>query len=104
MKTSCAPAGFKLPGSIGSLNCMAKAALVPTYWLLATLVFTTYGTVTSGPAMVVKSVAKLMLDGASVMEPPLNWIELPVTDTGLMALLKFKLTPAFVPILVDEFG
>src|SRR5580658_4363648 len=45
-----------------------------------------------------------MLDGTSVTEPPLNWIELPVTDIGLIALLKFTLTPALVPMLVNELG
>jgi hypothetical protein len=47
---------------------------------------------------------KLMLDGTSVIEFPLNWIELPVTDIGLMALLKFTVTPALVPMLVAKFG
>ena len=34
---------------------------------------------------------KLMLEGTSVIDPPLTWIELPVTDTGLIALLNEKL-------------
>ena len=45
-----------------------------------------------------------MLDGTSVTEPPLNWIEVPLTDTGLMALLKSTLTAALVPMLTAEFG
>ena len=45
-----------------------------------------------------------MLDGTSVIEPPLNWIELPVTDTGLMALLKSTATLALVPMLMAELG
>src|ERR1035438_6397526 len=40
-----------------------------------------------------------MLEGTSVTEPPLNWIVLPETETGLIALLKFTLTNAFVPTL-----
>ena len=43
-----------------------------------------------------------MLDGTSVTEPPLNLIELPVTDIGLIALLNVTLTPALVPIFVDK--
>ena len=42
-----------------------------------------------------------MLDATSVCEPPLTWIELLVTDTGLIALLKVTLTWAFVPMLVE---
>src|SRR5208282_5465859 len=45
-----------------------------------------------------------MLDATSVTDPPLNCTVLPVTDTGLMGLLKVTLTPAFVPILVEEFA
>ena len=45
-----------------------------------------------------------MLDGTSVTEPPLGRIELPVTVIGLMGLLKVTLTPALVPMLVDELG
>ena len=45
-----------------------------------------------------------MLDGVSVTEPPLNWIVAPVTDTGLIALLKVTLTPALVPMLVAALG
>ena len=41
-----------------------------------------------------------MLDGTSVTDPPLNCMVLPMTDTGLIALLKFTLTSAFVPTLV----
>ncbi len=42
-----------------------------------------------------------MLDGTSLVEPALNWIVLPVTDTGLMALLKFTATEELVPMLVE---
>ena len=41
-----------------------------------------------------------MLEGTSVTEPPLSWIVLPVTETGLIALLKFTLTSALVPTLL----
>src|SRR5580692_9372298 len=45
-----------------------------------------------------------MLEGTSVTELLPNWIELPVTDTGLIALSKFTLTPALVPTLMAELG
>ena len=41
-----------------------------------------------------------MLDGTSVVEPALRSMVVPVTDTGLMALLKFTETKVLVPMLV----
>ena len=42
-----------------------------------------------------------MLDGTSVVEPALNWIVLPVTETGLIGLLKVTETRVLVPMLVE---
>src|ERR1039458_330375 len=85
------------------LATAAPDSLVPPLMAIAICVLA--GSGACGMIVVrVKSGEKLMLDGTSVTEPPLNWMELPVTDTGLMALLKVTLTTAFVPMFVDAFG
>ena len=45
-----------------------------------------------------------MLDGTSVVEPAVSWIVVPVTETGLMVLLKLTETATLVPMLVAVVG
>ena len=59
------------PGSIGLLNCMANAALVPTVCPPCTLGFTTYGALKSGPAMVVNVVDWLVTATPATLVTPL---------------------------------